>query len=1601
MNLLLLPIKRPVAVAMFFLGIVLLGAIASQRLAVELFPALQGDMLFVNFGRPGSDPEVVERELLIPLQTRVATLAGVQETWAEITGSNGNFRVQFERGTNIKTRELELQRYAADIRRSQPQNTYINVGSQNTGVLSTVVMQIQVTGKTEDKNALFDLAEQIVSPRLAALSGVSQVIVNGGAGKQVTVKVDADRATALGITTSEVTNAVKRNVGRSVFVGGLESEAGRTAVILDGRPNSAWAVEEARISDKNSAVLRHVAQVDVGFGREERLFRVNGQPAVGLVVFQQQGSNLVRLGARLRDRIDVISEELQPMGIGLVVGFDAAETVEDQISRLSELGLSGFLIALLVLYFFLRQWRAVLVVGLAVPVSLLAALAALYLLDQSLNLITLFGLALAIGLVIDNSVVVFEAIQRQVEHGLAIDEAVREGLKRTARAIIAASATTAVVFVPLAMLNLDDAMIQEMAQVISLSILLPLFASLLIAIGLVPLLAFKLAGPAAAARREDLHQRREARGNLIPPDVPRMLFTRIVAGALRHPPTWITGTMIAVLLTVAIALPWVMVNSRSQEAAEADTLQLEIQFASARGSLNTASQSIARLEQTALDLEGVETVEAQIREEGGTLTVHLVDEELRPEGFRAQVVRNKLREEGKKIKGLEILRPGQQGRGNDGGGGGLGGGNAFGGSPAEIVISGPDSGQLQSLADTIQSQLDSMEQVSWARVTVRPGSAEFWIEPMYSAFVALGLNFNDILPTLNLAGREGETMQTGFVTGSGRELPLVIERVGARDETGARADLSRLRLQTPAGVVPVASLATIRQMPAPPVIAHHNGRREISVMYGLSDQIPETGPTRILIEEQIADAVRAIPKPQGVSIETLEENDAVSLLEQILVPAVLLLFLILAMTFESMSLPVLVLVALPLTLLGATWALAFAAMPLGPMAAMGALALIGLTVNPAILLLDRMQQLIRNGGWSPGAAALAAVRERTRPVLMTTATTVAGLWPLAIVTGQENEIWPPFATIVMGGLVTSTLLTLMIMPVGFILLRRVDVLFARVGPWLAFVWLTAMVGTMSALILTEVLTSLLWQIVSALIIGGIYLAIAVLVFSPRKIPEPDCNDGPPTLEVKYLQKVYGLPGPFSTALQAPRRFAKKVLESGHTAFHPADARENLVPLMLAASGFGYLAYLLSSSFWTLVFAMVSTILVIRTLLEVRRMRGLADATGQVLPGGPENMAASLLPWLTLAGFTIWYTILPLMDRPADQQNTPVIAFLILPVIATLLTLTIVRMRQTAQREQEGSLPPLEDGWLRSMRAGWRKVSNILAGQDLPTEPVYALNNIHFRIERGMIGILGPNGAGKTTLLRQLAGILDPTRGTISLGGVPMDAIKHHLANWVGYLPQYIGLPQGMSPKEYLHWYAELYGLSADIRHERVNSLLTEVGLEAKVDDTISSLSGGMKQRVAIARTLLRLPPVIIVDEPTSGLDPRERIRFRNLLSRLARDRIVLFSTHVVEDVAVACDRVMVLGGGRLHFDGPTGDLANVANGRVWEIVCNRGELPRLPADAMQTEELPTPQGKIAYRILSGEQPHETANKVDATLEDGYLWLIASRGWNFDLEEIHA
>ena len=1226
MGLLTLPIRRPVAVTMFCLGIMLVGAVAWQRMPVELFPAVAGDRLFVNFVRPGSEAQVIEREILLPLQARVAALAQVSESWGEIRGSTGNLRVQFEPGSDLKVRELELQRVAAALQREQPRGTVVSVTKFDTSILASIAMMVHVVGgEGDDRNALFDLAQELVAPRFASVSGVSQALTGGGGGRQVTVTVDPDRAAALGVTTEAVSQALADNVGHLRFLGQLESASGRVPVILDGRPAGLTSLGEARIQPDRPVRLRHVSELRYGPGREEMLFRVNGQPAVGVILFQEEGANLVRLGRRLRERVDVIREELRAQGLDLVIGLDAAELVEDQLTRLAQLGAAGFAVALVVLFLFLRQWRAVAVVAVAVPVSLLAALSMLYLVGQTLNLITLFGLALAVGLLVDNSVVVYEAVQRRLERGAEPAAAVRDGLRRTVRAIVAASATTAAVFLPLFLIDFDDVMVRELIAVVALSILLPLAASLMVAVGLVPLLAHRLSAPAALRRLDQIRQRRVERGGLVAPDRARLLFGGVVARALRHPPAWLAGTAAAVLATVILAIPWVSVQTATQEAPEADSVQLATRFSSGQGSIEAASEAMARLERAVLELDGLEMVEARIQEDGGSLTVQLVDVADRPTGFGARQVREVVRRAARDVEGLEVLRPGEEqlGGGGDGGGGGAPGGLAglLGGAPAEVVLSGPDSAQLQILSESIQARLESISQVEQAWVSARPSTEEIWVEPNHAAFEAFGLTLDQVLPVLQLAGREGTRMQTGFVLPNGRELPLVVERKDANRSRGATRDLTRLRVQTEAGVVPVMALASVRRMPAPPMITHHNGRRELSVLYRLSGEVPATGPNRVAIEDQIAAAVRSVPRPRGFTIETPGQTESINWFRRILVPVVLLVFLVLA-----------------ITLLGAIWALVFAGMPLDVMAMLGALTLGGLTVNPAILLVDRMQQLVLEGGWSSGAAALASVRERTRPVLMTTATTVAALWPLALATGRENEIWPPFATIVIGGLITSTLLTLLVMPVGFILLRKLDLIFGRVGPWLVLAWLGTTVAGMVALIGTGTVTSLFWQVGLSLLIGGGLLAVVVLIFRPRDLPEPDRSQGPPQLKVRSLRKVYGLPGPLRATVRASQDFARRVLERGGLAFDPADARDRLVPLALGAAGVGYLALQLQSVFWRLVLWMAVAWLVSRLVLEIRRARGKADATGTVQPGGIEGWVAGLTPWVTLGAFT-WVTAL--------------------------------------------------------------------------------------------------------------------------------------------------------------------------------------------------------------------------------------------------------------------------------------------------------------------------------------------------------------------------
>ncbi|MFN7966381.1 MAG: efflux RND transporter permease subunit [Acidobacteriota bacterium] len=1572
-----LPVRRPIATSMLFLGLVLIGAIAWRQLPVELFPPLTGTELFINFARPGSEPEAVEREILIPLESRLGEVEGIQETRGYVTGSSGNLRVTFKTGVDVKTRELDLRRIASDLSRQQPRGGFVEVSSQNLDEFGRFAMVLNVGGG-DDVDALADFVDERIEPRLAGVPGVARAFVMGGSPREAKVTLDPDRMAALGVTPGEVAASLARSVTRLRFVGNAHDDRGQTAVIVDGRPHGLVSLGELRVSARSAVKLSHVASIDFGAARRDSAYRVNGKPALAVLIFQEQGENLVRLGRDLRARIAALNDEFKPLGIELTVATDFAQLIEDQLERLKSLAGSGFLISLVVLFLFLRQVRAVLVVAIAVPVSLLIALGALLLVGQTLNLITLFGLAVAVGMLVDNSIVVYEAVQRRLERGASVDHAIEEGLRRTVRAILASTVTNAIVFLPLMFVDLGNATLQSLVKILALAVVLPQLASLLVAVGLVPLLTRWLAAPAATrAVRESLLRRARLAG-MRPPDRARELFTGLITVALRRPAGWLTSVTIACVFATLFVAP-MLLGGAAGEPPEATEIRLNVTLPSGN-SLQSATDSFSRLEYAAQQVKGVTQVEAMVQETGGTVTVRLADKDKRPPEVDAETVRSRLRQAAENARrGIRLdtlAADGGQG-GGDGGGGGAAA--RLGGGAAEVKLSGPDAARLRLLAEDIRSRLASISEIASATIAGREGLDELVVTPRAQTMHGYGLTADEVLPELSSVRREGVELRVGFTQPDGREIPLVLRRREEKKETPAMRTLAQLQLATRAGVLPLDAVADVRRMPPPAVIEHHDGRREVRVSYRFSGSAPSTGPARVALEERIKQELRAVERPAGYAVEPPSNDTSTSLIKKLLVPIVLLLFAVLAITFESLVMPVVVLLALPLTIIGATTGLLLNGLPLDPMGTVGVVALLGLTVNPAILLVDRMQDRMRGGHFTAGAAALAAVRERTRPVLMTTATTLAGLWPLALVTGQENEIWPPFATVVIGGLMASTILTLLVIPIGYTLAAKLDRLFGRLGPWVVLVWGSATTLCVTPLFVSGLIDSMTWRVLTTLFTGGVLLGVAALWFLPAP-PEPvQAGNSAPQLTVRFLHKVYGQPGPIGYAWRVTDLFARRVLARGGTPFDRRDARAVLPVYALVALASGYLAWNVRSGFWGVCWLSLAVGLLALMLKALRRARGHADALGKTTPGGWENRASLALWWL--AWPVPWWLTL---DR--DWRDH----FWL--VLSGLMIFVVQWGRRTVLRAEAGRLSQVSGvGTVARLRTLWRRRCQKWLAFDMPLRTVHALAGAEFEAQRGMIGILGPNGAGKTTLLRILAGILEPTRGVVELGGVRLFKIQKVLARWVGYLPQDFGLPNELTARQYLEYWGLLYEVGdARVRHERVEQLLVDVGLGARADEKIGSFSGGMRQRVAVARTLLRLPSVIIVDEPTVGLDPRERIRFRNLLSRLAVGRIVLFSTHVVEDVAVACERVIVFARGKIVFDGAPADLASAADGKVWEVRLGplESEAELVPG-ALVSDLLPLQEGGSKLRVLCATAPHPAAVLTDASLEDGYLMLVGS------------
>jgi len=273
------------------------------------------------------------------------------------------------------------------------------------------------------------------------------------------------------------------------------------------------------------------------------------------------------------------------------------------------------------------------------------------------------------------------------------------------------------------------------------------------------------------------------------------------------------------------------------------------------------------------------------------------------------------------------------------------------------------------------------------------------------------------------------------------------------------------------------------------------------------------------------------------------------------------------------------------------------------------------------------------------------------------------------------------------------------------------------------------------------------------------------------------------------------------------------------------------------------------------------------------------------------------------------------------------------------------------------------------------------------KPFKALSSVSLNIENGMFGLLGPNGAGKTTLMRIICGILEQSYGKVWINGLDTQKMREELQGLIGYLPQEFGSYENMTAHEYLHYQAMLKNIiDVKIREERVTYVLNAVHMEERRHDKIVSYSGGMKQRMGIAQILLHLPRILVVDEPTAGLDPRERIRFRNLLVELSRERVVIFSTHIIEDISSSCNQVAVLNKGRLRYFGKPIDMTKEAEGHVWQFNIPASDFGTFVEKHLVVHHM-SDGDNVRVRVISESSPWEGAINATPNLEDAYLWLL--------------
>ena len=818
----------------------------------------------------------------------------------------------------------------------------------------------------------------------------------------------------------------------------------------------------------------------------------------------------------------------------------------------------------------------------------------------------------------------------------------------------------------------------------------------------------------------------------------------------------------------------------------------------------------------------------------------------------------------------------------------------IGNNQERIIIKGSDFEMMQLVAEDIRYQMDQQEFIQNTTVSFMSRQPEILLDFDQILLTSFGITRANILTGLSELNGEFSSGTTFKVGDESYDIIIRDKTIKEEEEQQQRVktidDLNAVQIiNNNGGLHNLKDIATVNKGYGRSRIIRVNQDKQLEVRYSFLRSIEES---KTLLEGYRADIDQLIANynlPAGVAIEVIHEEDQFADFKFLIFAAFLLIFMILAMVFESLSMPLVILFCIPLAAIGSLLALFLTGNSLlNANTLMGFLILLGVVVNNGIILID-YTKLLRKNGYRRERALMTAGISRIRPILITAITTIIAMMPLAM---GDNEyagaIGAPFAITVIGGLAFSTLLTLVIIPTVYMGLEnaihwyRTLPIKTKITHLLLFV-----VGVVAIYFYGE---GLLYQALYITLLTLLIPGVTFFVQTSLRRAKADVVDPEQEIHivVRSLVKVYDRSGRFAREWNSGLEIRRRLGLTGE--YHSLkDFTPVIWQLLLWGYGIYFTYFYVESKTWGFLFSFV---IYASTLYIWRKIRTYLFHR---FPGSS---------WVRYLNRTIFWSIpfIILWGLYRKLDNLPMVL-----IIGALWGLGIaIYVSSQYIYSRNVNIERITGRFAGLKRAYFRMVISIpLLGKR--RRPFKALRSVSFEIKTGMFGLLGPNGAGKSTLMRIVTGILEQSYGSIWINGLDTRVYREELQSLIGFLPQEFGMYENMTAWEFLDYQAILKGLTdTNVRNERISYVLHSVHMYERKDDKIGSFSGGMKQRIGIALILLNLPRILVVDEPTAGLDPRERIRFRNLLVELSKNRIVIFSTHIIEDISSSCNQVVVV-----------------------------------------------------------------------------------------------